>query len=50
MNRIFYMILFFILCIFLIIIYENGDTNLLILDGVTLILCENYLLNIDKDK
>lgn len=49
MDRIFYMILMFVLCIILIITYENGNTNLIILDGIALILCQNVLYHIDKE-
>lgn len=46
----FYAFLMFLLCIFLIITYEGEKTNLMILDGITLILCHNHLLNINKEK
>jgi len=46
----FYLFLMFLLCILLIITYDTGKTNLMILDGIVLILCHNYLLHINLDE
>ena len=51
MDRIFYGIFALVLFIILIIACENDNTNLIILDGIALILCQNnYLYLINKEK
>ena len=50
MKKIVMIVLIFLLYVFMVIGYFKGDTNMMILEGIPMILCYNYLLNIDKDK